>query len=271
MKYPNRSTPLVLLSALVLESTLALAQTPPSTPPAASAAEQKGAAGTSDPKVPRNNSFAVRAGVMMARSGGSLLQASMTLPVDAAQVKLSQVSFFSVAEKEPKVLKKHDLVQIIIKEESSASSKAQNDLKKNVELSAQIAQMIQLKLGKGEIKGLPTPTATPGIDWTGARTYHGEGEMDRSDTLTARITAEIVDVKPNGTLVVQARKHIKTDDEDQQFSLTGTCRAEDITPDNTLLSTQLYDMQILKNSRGDVRESTERGRLPKLLDFINPF
>ena len=95
--------------------------------------------------------------------------------------------------------------------------------------------------------------------------------MDRSDTLTARITAEILDVKPNGTIVLQARKHIKTDDEEQQFILSGICRAEDIGTDNTVLSTQMYDLSLQKNSKGDVRESTERGNLPKLLDFINPF
>ena len=31
------------------------------------------------------------------------------------------------------------------------------------------------------------------------------------------------------------------------------------------------DVEVQKNSKGDVRESTERGRLPKLLDFLNPF
>ena len=207
----------------------------------------------------------------MSRTGGSLLKATLATPPDPNQAKLSQVSFFAVAEPEPKTLKKHDLVTIIIREESSASTKAQNDLNKTVELQAEIQQMIKLKLGSGSIYGLPTPATTPGIDWTGARTFHGEGELDRTDSLTARITAEIFDVKPNGTLVLQARKHIKNDDEEQQFILTGICRAEDINTDNTILSTQLYDLSLQKNSKGDVRESTERGRLPKLLDFLNPF
>ena len=207
----------------------------------------------------------------MGRNGGSLLKASLATPADPGQAKYSQVSFFAVAEKEPKVLKKHDLVTIIIREESSSSSKAQNDLQKNVELQAEVAQFFKINFGKGSLYGLPTPAAAPGMDLTGARTFHGQGEMDRSDTMTARITAEILDVKPNGTLVLQARKHIKTDDEEQQFILTGICRAEDIATDNTVLSTQLYDLAFQKNSKGDVRQSTERGNLPKLLDMINPF
>lgn len=106
---------------------------------------------------------------------------------------------------------------------------------------------------------------------TGARTSHGEAEVDRSDSMIARITAEVLDVKPNGNLVLQARKTIRTDAEDQHFILTGVCRAEDITPDNSVLSTQLYDLMLQKNSKGDVHMATERGNLPKLLDYLNPF
>ncbi|HEX5245021.1 MAG TPA: flagellar basal body L-ring protein FlgH [Tepidisphaeraceae bacterium] len=106
---------------------------------------------------------------------------------------------------------------------------------------------------------------------TGDRTFKGTGDVTRNDTFTARITAEVLDVKPNGTLVLQARKHIKTDEEEQLMVLTGTCRVEDVTADNTVLSTQLNDLDLQKNHKGDVREATRRGFLGKLLDFVNPF
>lgn len=260
--------PLFSLAGLVMAAH-AMAQRAPADAPASAPASERQKPG--EPGKLVNNSTAARVGMSMGRAGGSLLKASLAAAPDPGQAKLAQVSFFAVPEREAKVLKKHDLVEVIIKEESEATSKAQNDLKKTAELQAQVNQMVKLKLAKGEILGLPTPTSPPGIDFTGSRTFHGQGEMDRSDSLTARITAEVVDVKPNGTLVLQARKRIKTDDEDQVFILTGTCRAEDVTPDNTLLSTQLYDLELQKNSKGDVRSSTERGRLPKLLDFLNIF
>ena len=64
-------------------------------------------------------------------------------------------------------------------------------------------------------------------------------EVDRARQVPPFCTAEVLDVKPNGTLVLQARKRIKTDDEEQVFVLSGTCRAEDITADNTILKTAL--------------------------------
>src|SRR5829696_8252907 len=49
------------------------------------------------------------------RSGGSLLRASLASQPDAGQAPLASVSFFAVPEPEPRVIKKHDLVTIIVR------------------------------------------------------------------------------------------------------------------------------------------------------------
>ncbi len=260
----------LLLLCVVVVSDIASAQTAPNGAPQGTSGARP-TAKDQTPAKPLNNNTAAMAGAMIGRTGGSLLKATLASTVDPGQAKLSQISFFAVPEQEPKTMKKHDLLTIIIREESETTSKAQNDLKKNAEVQAEVQQWFKLNFANLTLKGLQTPTATPGLDLTGLRTFHGEGEKDRTDSMTARITAEVLDVKPNGTLVLQARKHIKSDEEEQQFILTGICRAEDITPDNTVLSTQLYDLSLQKNVKGDVHQSTERGRIPKLLDFLNPF
>ena len=45
----------------------------------------------------------------------------------------------------------------------------------------------------------------------------------------------------------------------------------DITPDNTVLSTQLFDLEFTKTNKGQVRNTTKTGLIHKLLDFVNPF
>lgn len=222
-------------------------------------------------KQPLNNNAAVQTGAIMQRTGASLLQAALAAKPDPAQAHLAQVSYFAVPQQEPKKLKKHDLVTIIIREESDTESKGQNDFQKDAHFLGQVNQMFKVNFGKGSIYGLPTPTNPAAIEMTGDRTFKGTGDVTRNDTFTARITAEVLDVKPNGTLVLQARKHIKTDEEEQLMVLTGTCRVEDVTADNTVLSTQLNDLDLQKNHKGDVRDATRRGFLGKLLDFVNPF
>ena len=222
------------------------------------------------PQKPASNS-AVQAAALVRRTNGSLLQAQLAAQADPSQVKPSQVSFLVVPEPEPKTLKRHDLVTIVIREESAITSKETKDYKKDAQFDAAVDQFVKLSAAGPSIVGLPPPTNPEEVKIRGNRTWTGQGDIDRTDSLTARITAEVVDVKPNGTLVVQARKRIKTDEEEQQFILTGTCRAEDITADNTILSTQLYDLELQKNHKGDVRDATKRGWIPKLLDLVNPF
>ena len=187
------------------------------------------------------------------------------------RAKLSDVSFFAVRAPEPHTLKKHDLVTIIIREESEITSDANKDLKKEADLTAKLDQFIKIDLKKLAIKGL-NPSQNPAdIDINGIREFKASGEMDRTDSMIARITAEVLDVKPNGTLVLQARKTIRTDEEEQQFILSGICRVDDVSADNTVLSTQIFDLDLQKNHKGDVKGAITTGWLPRLMNMVNPF
>lgn len=213
------------------------------------------------------------AAVAVQRSGGSLAKAQLRsmppLPVDAKQGR--EVSFYAVPEPEPRTIRKHDLVTVIIREESTSSAKGTTDAKRESTLEAQLDEFVKLKLGNMEIEGGAIGPTPPSIKASGNRDFKGEGTVNRTDTLVARMTAEVVDVKPNGTLVLQARKTIKSDDEEQQFILTGTCRVEDIIADNSVLSTQMYDLRVEKNTKGAVRGATKRSWLGEFLDAISPF
>jgi flagellar L-ring protein precursor FlgH len=202
--------------------------------------------------------------------GGSLLRASMNAAPDPARADLKSMSVFAVPEPQPKTIKKHDLVTIIIREESETSSQGTADLKRESDIDAGVDSFVKLNVKNLELEQAITGAA-PRVTANANRAFKGEATVDRSDSVIARITAEVLDVKPNGTLVVQARKKIKTDEEEQTLLCSGICRVEDITPDNTVLSTQLYDLEFTKINKGQVRNTTKSGVIHKLLDFINPF
>ena len=189
---------------------------------------------------------------------------------DGGTPTASGVSFYAVPEPQPKLLHKHDLVTIVIREDSNFSSQGTTDLKRNADINAQIIDYLQLKLAPLSL--LPRQPTNP-LELKGQtnRDFKGDATVDRTDSLTANITAVVVDVKPNGTLVLQATKSIKTDDEEQQFVLTGTCRVEDITADNTVLSTQMYGLSLDKQHKGAVKDTTNRSIIHRLFDMINPF
>ena len=255
--------------ALLVTVSVASAQTtraPAGSAPAPRTAETPPA----KPK-PMNNEDARLAGQAMGRNGGSLLKATLTAPVDPGQAKLGDVSYFSVPEPEPRLIKKHDLVTVIIREESEFSSEGTTEATREAEIDARIEEFIKLDLEELQLKGGGISAVPPSIVASSEREFKGEGTVDRTDSFTARITAEVIDVKPNGTLVLQGRKKIKTDEEFQQFLVTGSCRAEDVTADNTVLSTQLKDFDLRKTHKGAVRDATKRGLVTKLLDAIGLF
>ncbi|MGF1633414.1 MAG: flagellar basal body L-ring protein FlgH [Phycisphaerae bacterium] len=205
-------------------------------------------------------------GEMLRLSGGSLLQAGL-LARDPNVATINDVSFFAVPEPEPLVLQKHDLVTIIVREASSHRSDGSTELEKSYEASAIIREFIK--------PGFPLEAAItdyqPAIDGQAERSFEGEGAVDRRDEITARITAEVLDVKPNGNVVLQARKRINIDDDEQIFLLSGTVRVKDINADNTVLSSQLYDLNLEKKTSGPVRDATKRGFVPRMVDKLNPF
>ena len=89
--------------------------------------------------------------------------------------------------------------------------------------------------------------------------------------MTTRLTAKIIDIKPNGLLVVEARKHVQTDKETVSIVLTGTCRTEDVGTDNSILSTNLSDLRLIKNHEGEVKGATKKGLLTNLLEGFFAF
>lgn len=223
--------------------------------------------------VPETNK-AEQVSALMKKNGGSLFRASAAVETQSAgaATPAAEVSFIAVPPPEPKTVKKHDLVTIIVREQSEFSASGTTDLKKQAAINAQLEQFIRFQLGKGGVKVTGDALSSPLAIKAGAdANFKGEGSVDRSDSFTARVQAEIVDVKPNGTLVLQGSKTIKNDDEEQKFIVTGTCRAEDLTPDNTVLSTQLLDLNLEKQTKGPIRSANKKGWLPKLLDALNPF
>ncbi len=209
-------------------------------------------------------------GEIMRATGGSMYRAAAAAQSDPRIVKASDVNIFAVPAPKPRTLQKHDLVTIVVREESEFSSDGSTDTKKSANFDAKLEQFPKFNLANFAFENA-IGDVTPEIKLSGTRDFKGESTVDRKDTLTARIQAEVVDVKPNGTLVLQARKGIQTDEEHQLLILTGICRVQDITPDNTVLSTQLYDLDIKKTHTGAVRDSTKRGWVPRAIDWLNPF
>ena len=99
-------------------------------------------------------------------------------------------------------------------------------------------------------------------------TFEGKGETSRSGSLTARMSATIVEVLPNGNLKVQGSREVIINQEKQRLTLTGIVRPEDVKANNTVMSTFLADARITYDGKGPVHGAQRRGLFTRLLSII---
>lgn len=217
---------------------------------------------------------------MALAQSSSLLTSGLTAPPVWQQGRLvdeelQAVSYTAVPMPNPRTFEVNDLVEIVIREASTATSESTLETDKSVEISGSIDAFPRLQLDEFLDAQINQNTQDsdniPEVDVTFDTSFDGEGEYGRWDTLADRIMARVVDVKPNGTVALEARRWLKVDDEETEVKLTGYCRAEDVTIDNTVLSNQLFDLRIEKATSGEVRNTSKKGLLTKLLDLVFNF
>ena len=127
-----------------------------------------------------------------------------------------------------------------------------------------------LRFLNGHLAAASFTDGKPNIDFNLKSELETEGKAERRDSLTFRLTGQIIDIKPNGLLVLEGRQQIRNDEEVQIVTFTGTCRSRDVSADGTILSTQVYDQRITVMHEGALKDSAKRGWLLRLLDSISP-
>ena len=184
------------------------------------------------------------------------------------------MDFTEASPAKPKKYQKHDIVTIIVAENSvtDTSSQTKNDKKQDFDMAIQqFLQLAHSASGLPTVGVVGTPSKLPEVKFSYNNQRDAQAENQRSDTFTTRISATVVDVKPNGTMVIEAVRQITVDKEVQQYRMSGICRAEDITGDNTVLSTQLAELNLSKKTTGEVHNGVKSGWLNNMIDKFNPF
>lgn len=208
----------------------------------------------------------------------SIMADALRLPLepgsdDREPHALRSMSLFAIAPPEPRMFQRHDLIQIIVREQTDARSRHEIDLDKDYGIKGKIAKFPKLSLP--ELLELRIPGTSmsdmPELDMDFRKGFAGDGDYRRRDDLSSRITAEVVEVLPNGNVVLEARTHIKMDDEESVMKLTGVCRPDDVTASNTILSNQIHNLSIERQHKGELRRTNEKGIIAKALDMIFAF
>ncbi|MCL9682627.1 flagellar basal body L-ring protein FlgH [Legionella maioricensis] len=90
----------------------------------------------------------------------------------------------------------------------------------------------------------------------------------RNGKIKAALTVRIKEVFPNSTYLVEGLQLITINGEQQRILLSGIVRPEDISPQNTILSTRLADAHITYTGKGSVSNAQDHNYIYKILSFV---
>ncbi len=155
-----------------------------------------------------------------------------------------------------------DIVTINIVESSRASKNASTKTSRNSEFGASWSGVLSKLSG----------------NWFGDEhkasfdnEFEGKGETTRSSQLNAYITAQVIQVLPNGNLVINGSREVRVNNENQYINIQGIVRPEDISANNIVLSTFIAEAKIELTGQGVIADKQRAGWFTRILDWIWPF
>ena len=105
--------------------------------------------------------------------------------------------------------------------------------------------------------------------------FNGTANYQKSGSFQARITAIVMDVLPNGNMVISGRREIRIDKEIKTIEFSGIVRRYDVLPNNTIQSEQVAEARVSYIGHGPLTNTTNRrgigGVIHDALSWLWPF
>ncbi len=146
-----------------------------------------------------------------------------------------------------------DIITVVIEEDASAIQSANSDASQDSNYNAESGGLLDF---------------IPFFDFSYSDSETADGQTQRSGTLEADITTEVVELRDNGNLKIQGSKRVKINGEIQTIVLEGVIRPQDINFDNEVSSKRVSSANIEYEGEGVVGDKQDPGLLTRLVNFI---
>lgn len=106
---------------------------------------------------------------------------------------------------------------------------------------------------------------------TSDSTSKGEGKIDRKEDIKMQLAALIMQILPNGNMVIQGRQEVRVNFENRILDLQGVIRPEDIDPNNKISYEKIAEARISYGGKGQVTDLQQPRYGQQVYDVIFPF
>ncbi len=163
----------------------------------------------------------------------------------------------------------NDIVTIKIYESSSAKKKAKTKLDNSNSADLGITGLFGLENAIPKI----APEVNMGSLFGAStkRNFSGNGETERSGELAGTMSALVTQVLTNGNLMIEGKRLVQVNNEEQVMVLSGMIRPRDINADNSIASYMIADARIFYSGQGVIANKQKPGWLSRGIDKVSPF
>ena len=156
-----------------------------------------------------------------------------------------------------------DLITIVLNENTTADKQAETTTSKENDIDIASPTLFGYTLPRSE-----SSEFTLQQQLQSSQDFSGSGSSSQSNSLAGTITVTVAEVLPNGYLLVRGQKWLTLNQGAEYVQLSGIVRPEDVSGDNTVLSTQVADARIIYKGRGAVASANRAGWLSRF--FLSP-
>jgi flagellar L-ring protein FlgH len=149
-----------------------------------------------------------------------------------------------------KAARAHDPIAVVVSESLAASTDGTVKNQRASTASSQISQLLGKLSASNALNNL--------LNQSSASSLNAQGGSVTNSSITTTLGGEVVDVLPNGMLVIQVVRQLTFNQQTQLIRLRGLVRPEDVNAQNQVMSTTITDMELEVVGKGIVNDATYR-------------
>jgi flagellar L-ring protein precursor FlgH len=152
-----------------------------------------------------------------------------------------------------RAMRPHDLIQVVVSENLAASTDGTVKNSRASNMSSVISSLFGTLHGGNALQNLINQNSASGLN--------AQGTSQTNSSLSTTFGGQVIEVLPNGMLVVEAARQVEFSQQTQTIVLRGLVRPEDISQQNQVLSTAISSLELEVRGKGIINDYTHRQNL----------
>jgi flagellar L-ring protein FlgH len=143
-----------------------------------------------------------------------------------------------------------DLIVVRLVDTFSAATSGENNTSRQFSTQSAITGLLAKLGANNALQNMFNANSTTALD--------GKGASTMSSSLQLNLSGRVVDVLPNGVLVVEAVRDFTVGNDRQTVTLRGLVRPGDVAVDNSVLSSQVTSVELAIKGKGAVADASRQ-------------